>query len=361
MVNFDTFGRFGTQFTTLAKKGHTTAESNYAFWKLRSDLTQNDDYRSACEAVNTAEGIWWDHCLALEKMFGVAIHEFHQLWGSLRLAFAPQFRPLGQIQQEPTKMAQRLGLIACALSGTGYIPGDQVKDQEIPRLRAQLNPVCYGPFTEAQLQHVVRYHASVIDYACGSGYLVAVLRNRNFDAVGIESGRYRLSGPTQGTVAIYEAYDWSLKLHEAGHLIRGDIPSICAFSRRTLLLSWPEGGSSYPADVLKLYRELGGKRLLLKLGGFVGHHSTTDPNYEKPQNPKQNLVAFFEEIAQWWGPPAVSPAFDPLLYHNNLFEFEVLNSARRLWWEESAPKSQPLTAKARADLRRAKRKGKGNR
>jgi SAM-dependent methyltransferase len=212
----------------------------------------------------------------------------------------------------------------------------QLRDQ-----RYLMNGISYGPFTEAQLRFVVEHHPRLLEIGCGSGYAISILRERGVDAIGIDPGSYRNLNLEDGSSAdILHSYEWSAQLLEAGALLQGSVELIAEHSEdRTLLISWAEPGSRWPTDAVEAFRAAGGKRLLLKLGGFVGVHFSPDPGYRAPENPGLNIVAFFEEIAKWWQQSRKSPEWIPELFENNLLSFELRDSPQLLAWEEGATRA----------------------
>ncbi|MCB0324346.1 MAG: hypothetical protein KDD69_12270 [Bdellovibrionales bacterium] len=340
-MSYASFGPYGPQFEEFAGIVRQVTESAYAPGNLRRDV------RSAFHP----SGFWADRLMTLSQAFGgVRVEEFPAFWA----AFAQVFRPA--LQDGRTLFGDMSGVLARAKVNQARATAQAATRH----LRLQLQGICYGPYTERQLMFLKENHKRIVELGSGTGYLLSVLRARGIDAIGIEPGAYRATSLLDGSLPqIDNAYDWSKALHEEGALLRGSTELLPEHAAgRSLLLSWPEPGSLWPVEAIRIYREHGGKRLLLKLGGYVGLHFSPDPGYRPPVHPGANIRAFFEELAKFWSQSERSPDWEPELLENNLWSFEVRTAPRIFTWEtDEGALSIPMTPEElRAERRRDRKK-----
>ena len=350
MFTFNRFGPMGNLFTELSTGVWEALEAAYA---ARNAEFGAPNARTFVERQMTPGGVMLDRLMALQAHFGLETDDLMKTWPLLARCFAPQPTPLQQLVADQGNLVKRAEF--------NTLRQRVLLQPGIQALRMQLNPVSYGPFTEPQLDYLARHHRSTVEVGAGSATAVAAFRAAGIDAIGLEPGNYQIAVWTPGAeepqrIEITQAFDWTRDLLAAGHLLKASVEALTAeMAKRTLVISWPEGGSKFPQEAVSRYRELGGARLLFKIGGFIGRHESPDPGYVPPRNPGKNIWAFFEELAKYWGPPRQQVPYEPKLFENDLWEFERIPTPRTLWWEAPAPATQK-SPKQRAAERKKKRK-----
>ncbi len=316
---FNSFGSFGPCFTMAERHIRAQFEAGWREMKGRTDPTLPDLEQALAMFDPTA--FWVGPFLGLRDHFHVPENTMRSRWNDFRSLFRPQLGQLEAMLGDPHRR-KVCGAIARLES---LLHQNTVADS----LRSVTRLVCFGPYDELQMEYIARHHPAVVEMAAGSGYLIRTLRQRGVDAVGIESNAYDFgTDDRQNRQGVLDMFEWTAALITAGHLIRGSVERLPDLAKdRTLLLSWPEPGSRFPVEALEAYRAAGGKRLLFKLGGFIGVLSRggTQPvdttNYRRTGT---NCEAFFEALNRHWGPPSgPAPPYQPLMFFNNLWAFEL--------------------------------------
>src|SRR5262249_1461800 len=123
-------------------------------------------------------------------------------------------------------------------------------------VRRKLNETCYGPFSDLEMGYLMDRHPRLLEIGAGSGYFAWVFSRAGGDMVAIDNNRYEITP---------DSSPWARELLEQGHLIVGGPERVAEFTAgRTLLISWPEPGSAFPAVALEAYAAAGGKYVALK-------------------------------------------------------------------------------------------------
>jgi hypothetical protein len=232
--------------------------------------------------------------------------EFVRLWESFRSKLQPALRPVPLLLQ-PLAIAVRF-LLAKVRMEAETSPPMRIN-------RAVLNNISHGAFTEAEINTILKHYPRLLEYGAGSGYLMDVLIQRGCDVVGIDNNAYRISDQ--------QVHPWTARLLQERRLIIGDTNTIeqhCA--DRALLISWPEPGSAYPAEVLERYGRAGGKSLIFKFGGFGGTRVSSDPSYRPSSTPGANVLRFLKLIIRDWKEVPERSYYQPLASENSLWVFE---------------------------------------
>lgn len=354
MFSYGSFGPLGQQFTD-AYDG-IWREFKRLWDEHRTTGRGVPEFEAAIRAAATPSGFWLDAMIALGHHFNaMTVASLLDFWPLYQRCFQPSLAAGQTISADTGRIMLAGELNRCRITAA------KTPQFEAPRL--MLNAVSYGPFTEEQLVHINAYHPKLLEGACGSGYLIQVLRNRPrpVDAIGFDLNVYQAGTASGVTVGITEALPWTEELASQDLLQRGGIeliPVLCP--GRTLLISYPEPGGEFAVDALRAFREAGGRRFLFKVGGFIGRHTDLTGTYTPPENPGRNIRDFFEELAKYWGPARQVPAWVPGLYENNLLDFELLSGPRFFSWEVQAG-TQPArkTPKERAaERKKLRRRGK---
>ncbi len=306
-INYNSFGQFGSLFTQVYTTEWeifmTFCEQNLPHVNLQNELKRCFD----------PTGFWVDKFMSLQYAFpgSMEMQANIEFWPMFTNTFTPKLKSINSFMD-----IEVVGLRA------NLNQFRMLAKKQTSQLRLPANSISYGPFTEKQLEYLALSHPKIVEIGCGSGYGVSVFLQRGINAVGIDPGDYVNLDLSKETMAgVSESYPWSEKLRQSGNLIKGSSELLTDFSDSSLLLSWPEGGSKWPVDSLREYRECGGKKLLLKLGGYIGVHFSPDPDYIAPVDPGANIVAFFKELAKNW--KQTPTEWIPELFENNLLTFEL--------------------------------------
>lgn len=172
------------------------------------------------------------------------------------------------------------------------------------------------------MEYVVARHKAILDFAGGSGGAASEFVKHGVDALFIDNNKYTRTRP--------DMFPWTQEMDSQGRLIVGDVDRIAAFAAgRTLGMFFLEPGALYPAAAVKAYAKAGGRRLLLKLGNFIGGGlATRDPNYMPPQNPNKNILRFLHELIDggWREVPDPNrPPWRAFMLGNNLWDLERID------------------------------------
>ena len=302
-INYDSFGILGPAFQKLHEQRWTAAETTWDSLRARpyNVKTEVVDLPPLKEAMETYLHLsdmlverfifWSDRDPAF---IGKTVTPF---WNNtLRKIFMPWLPDMLTSIGDTRRHQIRREL--------------QVNISKATHLNRQdaLSMGCYGPFTASQLEYVLQNDPRLIEAGAGSGYFLACFEQLGGDGIGFDSNRYGISD---------KPLPWTESMRASGRLRLIDgLPPDEDFRDRTLLISWPEPGGALPLEALNRYTALGGRRVLFKLGGFVGSSVQTPAE-------QANVFGFFRTLAAKWGeaPLELRPQFDPLLAENNLFVF----------------------------------------
>jgi hypothetical protein len=251
----------------------------------------------------TASEFWF-----MSIMLAFALHKpwpnpqaVKQLWQSLRTVFLPPLRAeLENDQAQPFLAALTEVLTSIE------------ENSDFTALRRRLISHCYGPFSDEELAYVEQKDRRIVEVGGGSLMLARALHDWGIDIIAVESGKY----DSEWAHTAHQKY-----LAGQGRFIKGGVERLAEFAAgRSLLISWPEPGSDFPAKALKTFADNGGRRFLLKLGGFCGVVSAR----QRVSNPGQNIRCFFDQLIKGWHEVAdpARPLFCPSDEQNSLLVFE---------------------------------------
>lgn len=310
-VDYSQFGPRGNEFQQLYEA--TWAGITQTWDQRRQTDTQIMSLPRLEDALRTCDrsGYWFSSFMAgISVMRMMNTQQFVPFWEQFRKAFAPPLTGGQLLAKNQRAVYTRQALLETIT---------QVKLSEpINSTRRQLNNVCYGPYTEGEIRYISRYHPQLLEIGAGSGYLASVLQDHGIDMVAVDNNTYSLS---DGSL-----FEWTRELVEQRILLAGDARLVPQYTEgRSLLISWPEGGSSFPFEAIEPYAQAGGRSLLIKFGGFIGVHSSNQPGYRPPHNAASNITRFFQALARGWKEVSGSkPEFIPEAFENNLWVFRRL-------------------------------------
>jgi hypothetical protein len=172
-----------------------------------------------------------------------------------------------------------------------------------------LTKCCYGPFTQRETDYVLAHETRIIEGGCGAGYCIAQFNRLGIDAIGFDENLYGLSDGSDSAE--------TKKLVDQGEINVADQSELAddIFRDRTLMISWPISTVPYAVEILRRYTELGGKRFILKFGGFLAFGSRAE---------LRTISNFFTLLSESWKQLQGDdvPEYRPKLVENNLFVFE---------------------------------------
>ncbi|MFN8393003.1 MAG: hypothetical protein U0136_22100 [Bdellovibrionota bacterium] len=346
MLRFDNFGLYGRQFTEFWADFWTKFREHWPRFASQYEISQSFD--NAIRQAWTPTNFWYGRLAYLSNREGFAVTPADDLLGFWRV-FRKLFNPC--LEAQPNDALHRVSecLALCQYSVQTLYSGVQ------PR-RVALDSMCYGPYTDEQMTYLLSF-PNIWEVGAGSGYLVNVLRNRGNNAYGCDANTYD----------IMDSHPWTGELEAAGHLKRGGpelVPEDC--SNTTLLISWPEPGARFVVEAMRLFREHGGKNMVLKLGGYVGRYQPSARlrvSYRPDHDAGRNIEAFFLELAENWEAPATPPPYERELFWNNVWAFRVREQPFDVMhavaeFRASALSRRPDPAKALKKSKRANTKRK---
>ena len=377
MFNYDSFGPAGTDFTRVYGELWRYFESN---WRRAREVRNFPDLAAAVRDTITVPRFWYEKVFAVEKLLGANLGDAYltALWAQLGHAFQPGGWSDWGTQGRDPKFELTKVLNGCRI----------VTPTNAPALYAQrmtVNPISYGPFDDDQLTYMAGL-GPIVEGACGSAYLMALLRERGQDAIGFDNNAYQ-GVNLLGTAVTEAPHPWRERMSAEGHRRVGSYELLSEdwAKGRTLCFFYPPPADAFTAELLRAYRlafasEQLPKRVVFKVGGLIGKHTVvTAGGFRAAGDPATNLMNFFREVAQWWGPPQsfAAPHWNAPQYENGMFALELLASPRTLpdlpeaqvrkpgGWRPTITIRPTLsaappvkTAKARAKERKKKKKKK---
>jgi hypothetical protein len=227
--------------------------------------------------------------------------EFECFWDSFRIIFNPELPTWEKLASNEKGVEERANLLKV---WHGVLYSEPIRSKVM-----ELNKICFGPFSQCQMTTLLKgKEHGFVELGPGGGYLMSEVLKHGGDIIGLDTNTYQLTHEA--------ASPWTKKLMGEGRLIVANPEEVSKYAKRTLIISWPEPGADL---ALKAYTDAGGKRLVFKLGGFVGVQSV--PGYIPPSDPAGNCKRFFNLlIAQW--KESGSPAYLRTAMNNNMFCLE---------------------------------------
>jgi hypothetical protein len=304
---YSNFGPLGPEFQGLKIKRWELAEVNWKKLRRLERKLLGDSPKSYAEAFSKQVSM---ACYFLTQLLTCSKRgdrntqkerraEVIELWDTvIQYCFA---QPLGCVAEvfRNSSIEKR-----CALIIQCYSAAVVKTDPEM-----ELTKRCYGPFSQREFDYVLAHERRIIEGGCGAGYCIDMFLKHGIDALGFDENLYGLSDGSGCTS--------TKSLIDRGKIIladQGDLPDDI-FVDRTLLISWPISDVPYALDILRRYTAVGGKRFMLKFGGFLAFGSSSQ---------LRTISAFFTLLGQCWKQVQGDdvPEYRAKMLENNLFVFE---------------------------------------
>lgn len=312
-INFSSFGSFGPQFQVLI---NDTILKWANCWDRIKEDHRNISLENAQRECLGRSGFWFERVMAIGMLGQFKPNDMVKLWPMLQATFSPKLSDGGVLSRDTKAVQMRAKLLECLQRA--------MMDSSIIQRRAELNNICYGPCTDTQIEALRKAPGGLLEVGAGSGYLLSVLKGLGADVLGLDSNVYGLSDSNQ---------TFTQELVNEGKLIQGG-PELIGqhLGARSMLISYPEGGSAFPAQALEAFANAGGTRLYLKLGGFIGRFNPPQGlSYVPPKNPVSNILRFFELLCRDWVEVERDRCpYECALYTNNLWEFRRKPTTKQL-------------------------------
>ncbi len=309
-VDYSGFGEYGARLQALFEAIWTIATE---YWNERYSQRFRMSFDEAFNVLDRANEWLVELIVTSNRPYGfLDARSMPDFWSMFREIFCPPFR------EHHNWTYERLGTSAlCAGLFAREMYARAREDQRVFLAHAETTRICYGPFRQDEMAYLLRHHPKIIEIGGGSGYFASVFSRAGGTITSYDNDTYQWNR---------EPPPWLFGLKRAGILAEGGAEAATRHPDRTLLISWPQGGSVFPFEALRRYRRAGGRRFAFKLGGFMGRATTNllGGIILPPAQAALNHKRFFKELLRYWRETddADRPEHVPEAFLNNLWMFE---------------------------------------